>query len=205
MKTEIEDFLDKLTPEFEIILQQAVKYIDLDDKAGIRTDGAVQIFNMAWIAPMNYGLLLFPPAPQIFIQTFEIEEKITIPQLYKDILTVMNGCFVYDFTLFGLPESVYKKGLLNRTDVFQLDIGEANNFWNLEYDVEPTLFHFGGRAYSDEENIGYFIDNKQSIISTLPSGQVLNSWSSFKQFITDEVLEAEVMMRKNLPKELTKK
>lgn len=202
MKPEIKSFLDKLSPNLEIVRQQASRYYYFDEKANIRTDGTVQLFNMTWVAPLKYGLLLFPPAPELFIQTFEIEENIIIPPLYKDILSAMNGCYLYNFTLFGLPESMYKKGLLDRSDVFQFDLSTANNFWKLEYNIDSGLFHFGGRAYSDEENIGYFIDNNQHILSVLQSGEVIKSWASFKSFIKDEVLEAEAMMRKNLPPEL---
>ena len=205
MKTEIKTFLDNLNSDFDIVKEQVDKYYNFDNKADLRHDGAVKIFNRTWVAPMNYGLLLFPPADKAIIEKFEKKEKLKIPDFYKTILTMMNGCFIYDFSLFGLPKSIYEKGLLDRSDLYQFDLGTANKDWILEYDVEPNLFHFGGRAYSYDENTGYFIDTTNKIYSILPSGQILNTWTSFKKFLTDEILEAETMMREELPKDLRKK
>ncbi|MBS0624326.1 MAG: SMI1/KNR4 family protein, partial [Verrucomicrobia bacterium] len=205
MKTEIKTFIDNLNSDFDIVKKQVDRYYHFDNKANLRHDGAVKVFNRTWVAPMNYGLLLFPPADKTIIDKFEKKEKLKIPDLYRVILTIMNGCFIYDFSLFGLPKSIYEKGLLDRSDLYQFDLGTANKFWALDYDIEPNLFHFGGRAYSFDENTGYFIDQENKIYSILPSGQIIKTWTSFKQFMTDEVLEAEKMMREDLPKELSKK
>jgi hypothetical protein len=205
MKTEIKKFLDNLNSDFDIVKEQVDRYYAFDNKADLRHDGAVKVFNRAWVAPMNYGLLLFPPADKAIIEKFEKKLKLKIPDFYKVILTMMNGCFIYDFSLFGLPKSIYEKELLDRSELYQFDLGTANKFWTLEYDIEPNLFHFGGRAYSNDENTGYFTDQENRIYSILPSGQIIKTWTSFKKFITDEVSEAEKMMREDLPKELKKK
>jgi hypothetical protein len=205
MKTEIKTFLDKLNSDFEIVKEQVDRYYHFDNKADLRHDGAVKLFNRTWVAPMNYGLLLFPPADKTIIDKFEKKEKLKIPDFYRAILTIMNGCFIYDFKLFGLPKSIYEKGLLDRSDLYQFDLGTANKFWALDYNIKPDLFHFGGRAYSFDENTGYFIDQENKIYSILPSGQIIQTWTSFKQFMTDEVLEAEKMMIEDLPKDLVKK
>lgn len=205
MKTEIKEFLDSLNSDFDIVKEQVDRYYDFDNKADLRHDGAVNVFNRTWVAPMNYGLLLFPPVDKTIIDKFEKKEKLKIPDFYKTILNMMNGCFIYDFNLFGLPKSIYEKGLIDRSDLYQFDLGTANKYWKLEYKIEANLFHFGGRAYSYEENTGYFTDQESNIYSILHSGQIVKTWTSFKQFMTDEVAEAEKMMRDDLPKELRKK
>jgi hypothetical protein len=129
MKTEIKTFLDNLNSDFDIVKEQVDKYYNFDNKADLRHDGAVKIFNRTWVAPMNYGLLLFPPADKAIIEKFEKKEKLKIPDFYKTILTMMNGCFIYDFSLFGLPKSIYEKGLLDRSDLYQFDLGTANKDW----------------------------------------------------------------------------
>lgn len=205
MKTEIKRFLDNLSSDFDIVKEQVERYYAFDNHADFTQDGAVKVFNRTWVAPMNYGLLLFPPAGKTTIERFEKVEKLTIPDFYKSILTMMNGCFIYEFSLFGIPISMDEKGLLDRSDLYQFDLGTANKVWRLEYEVEPNLFHFGGRAYTYDENTGYFADQENKIYSILPSGQIVKTWTSFKSFLRDEVLQAEEMMRKDLPKELKKK
>jgi hypothetical protein len=205
MKTEIKKILDNFPDDLEVIKKQATRYCDYDDKAAIRKDGAVQIFNRTWVAPFNFGLLLFPAAHKQVINRCEKRSKKKIPSKYKDILTCLNGCFIYDFVLFGLPKSIYKKGMLDRSDVYQFDIGIANNDWILEYDIGPGYFYFGGRAYTFNENIGYFMDEKERIHAIRTSGQILKSWRSFRRFMTDEVSEAEKIMRKELPKNFKKR
>ncbi len=205
MKTEIKTFLDNLNSDFDIVKEQVYRYYHFDNKADLRHDGAIKVFNRTWVAPMNYGLLLFPPVDKTIFDKLEKQEKLKIPDFYRTILTMMNGCFIYDFSLFGLPKAIYEKGLIDRSDLYQFDLGTANKYWTLEYKIGPNLFHFGGRAYSYEENTGYFTDQENKIYSILHSGRIVKTWTSFKQFMTDEVAEAEKMMREDLPKELRKK
>jgi hypothetical protein len=125
-----------------------------------------------------------------------------MPDLCKEILSQMNGCFIYKFSLFGLPESMYKNGTLDRKTLNQFDLRTANQHWIREYRLKSNYFHFGGRAYTDNENIGYFLDHDQIIYSIRTSGEILKTWTSLKEFLTDEIIEAEKMMREGLPKHL---
>jgi hypothetical protein len=206
MKDQIKIYLDSLPTEFKPIVEQATRYGSFDDKADVRKDGAIQIFNRTWVAPENYGLLLFPPADNKLIDKFEKQIKVKTPQSYKHVLGIMNGCFIYDFALCGLPESMYSTGLLNRSTLNQFDLGAANQFWKYEYETElDNLFHIGGRAYSDDENIGYFIDSDDRILSLRKNGKQLKTWMNFGQFLNDEIIAAEKMMAKAIPKKFKKK
>src|SRR6478609_7706159 len=112
MTSEIITFLDTLNSDFDPIKEQATKYFDSDSK--IREDGAAQIFRRPWVAPLNFGLLLFPPVDKAWFSEFYKLTNKAIPKIYQDILLIMNGCFVYDFALYGLPKTIYTDGLLSR-------------------------------------------------------------------------------------------
>jgi hypothetical protein len=206
MKDQVKRYLDNLPTEFKPVVEQATRYYSFDDKADIRKDGAIQIFNRTWVAPGNYGLLLFPPADNKLIAKFEKQNKLKTPKFYKSVLGHMNGCFIYDFALYGLPESMYSSGLLNRSSLYQFDLGTANQFWKYEYETDTdNLFHIGGRAYSFDENIGYFIDSDGNILSLRKNGKQLRAWTNFGDFMKDEIKEAEKMMTKEIPKKYQKK
>ncbi|MBK8807840.1 MAG: SMI1/KNR4 family protein [Bacteroidales bacterium] len=120
--------------------------------------------------------------------------------VYKDFLREINGCFIFDFALFGLTPSIYTTGLLDRSKVQCFDLGTANRSWISEYEIDEKLFHFGGRAYSYDENIGYFIDINGIIKSIRINGQIIKEWSDFSEFLRDEIEAAEKMMIDELPK-----
>jgi|688.fasta_scaffold211250_2 hypothetical protein len=193
MTQEIDNFLNILTPNWKPIKEQTTKYFDTESK--IRDDGAAQIFRRPWVAPQNFGLLLFPPVDLEWFDKFNEKTNLTIPKMYQDILSEMNGCFVYDFSLFGLPKTMYTTGLLSRTVLQQYDLGTANTTWIHNYDIDTSLFHIGGRAYSYEENVGYFIDNNK-IVSIKENGEIVGSWTTFADFLKEEINIAEQMMLK---------
>jgi hypothetical protein len=95
---------------------------------------------------------------------------------------------------------MYSTGLLNRDNLYQFDLGTANQFWKFEYKTNADLFYFGGRAYSFDENIGYFIDGQNKIISLLKTGKQIKSWTNFRDFLSDEISKAEEMMLQEIPR-----
>ena len=197
MTTEINAFLKNLNSDWNPVKEQVIKYFDIDSK--IRNDGAAQIFKRPWIAPQNYGILIFPPVDKKLFHEFYKRTNKTIPRIYQNILIAVNGCLVYNFSLYGLPKSIYTTGLLDRTILQQYDLTTANIDWVKEYDIDQNLFHIGGRAYSYEENIGYFLDNDK-IYSIRKSGEILNSWTDTKSFLQTEITIAEKMMLDKKPK-----
>ena len=206
MKQQIKRYLENLPSEFKPVVEQATKYYSFDDKADIREDGAIQIFNRTWIAPENYGLLLYPPADGKLIDAFEKQNRLKTPKSYRNILSRMNGGFIYDFALYGIPKSMYSTGLLDRSRLNQFDLGTANDFWKYEYETNVnSLFHIGSRAYSDNENIGYFIDSDDRISSLRKNGEKLKTWMNFEDFFSEEVIAAENMMTKEIPKNFARK
>jgi hypothetical protein len=191
MKAEIENFLDKLSGDLNPIKEQVIKYCDIDST--IRKENIVLVFKRPWVAPENFGLMLYPPVDKSWLVEFEKRTGKAIPKIYENILLQMNGCFVYDFSLFGLPKSIYTKGVLDRSVLQQFDLTTANTSWIREYEIDQNLFHIGGRAYSYSENIGYFVD-KETILSIRTTGEVLNSFVTVKDFFETEIEAAEQIM-----------
>jgi hypothetical protein len=194
MYSQVESFLDTLDPFWQAIKEQAIKYSD--QYSHIANDGTIQIFRRPWVAPFNYGLMFYPPARKEYFEIFQQKTGKAIPSLYQQILLQMNGCFVYDFALYGLTPSLYSMGLLDRSLLQPFDLGTANTDWMEEYKLDRTLFHIGGRAYTPKENIGYFLDSSNNILSIRKNGKQLGKWTLFRDFLTEEIEAAEKMMLK---------
>ena len=189
MTKDIKDILDKLDSNLNPIKEQAIRYFDIESNVG--ADNVVQIFKRPWVAPENFGLILYPPVEKEWLFEFERKTGKIIPKLYEEILLQMNGCFVYDFSLFGLPKSIYTKGVLDRCILQQFDLTEANSSWIREYDANQDLFHIGSHCY--DERIGYFVDNN-TILSIKETGEIVNSFATVKDFLIKEIEMAEKIM-----------
>ena len=92
MSIELAKFLDTLSDEWLPVKEQLKKYYDKD--SGIKEDDVIQVYRRPWIAPMNFGILLFPSAGKMWFDKFQEKTNREIPALYKQILMEMNGCFV---------------------------------------------------------------------------------------------------------------
>ncbi|MDB5276162.1 MAG: hypothetical protein JWR61_1117 [Ferruginibacter sp.] len=119
----------------------------------------------------------------------------TIPDFYKRFLTDINGCFLYDISMFGLIHS------LTRSFLQCHSLTSANRDWIMEFDIDQSFFHFGGGTYSDDENTGYFY-GESKIISIRKNGKLVNEWSDFSDFLNDELDRAEKEMLKEVPKKI---
>lgn len=194
----IKKILNTISDNFKPIKHISNKYIKF---GGSIEENNLIIYNQKWIAPLKYGIRLFENAPVGFITKFEKDNNTKIPLIYKEFLREVNGCFIFDFDLFGLTPSIYTTGLLNRSKVQCFDLGTANRNGIAEYDIDEKLFHFGGRAYSYDENIGYFMDSTGIIKSIRKNGQIIKEWTDFSEFLSEEIEAAEKMMIDELPKD----
>jgi hypothetical protein len=191
--------LGKFPLNLEAIKAQGTKY--LNNNSNVK-NGVINILHRPWVAPMNWGMMLFVGAELKWFEEFTERTNKNIPDYYKDFLRAINGCFIYDLSLYGLTPSIYSGGLLDRSNLQCHDITTANNQWIREYDVDSELFHFGGRAYSDEENIGYFSGKNDIIMSIRTNGEILKEWDDFSQFLKEEINEAEKMMIQEVPEKV---
>jgi hypothetical protein len=194
----IEKRLNTIPDNFKPIKQISYKYLKF---GGTIEENSIMIYNQKWIAPLKYGIKIFGQTPIEFIKKFEKSNNTKIPLIYKEFLREVNGCFIFDFALFGLTPSIYTTGLLDRSKVQCFDLGTANRNWIAEYDIDEKLFHFGGRAYSYDENIGYFMDSTGIIKSIRTNGQLIKEWTDFTEFLSEEIEAAAKMMIDELPKE----
>lgn len=181
IRKQIEDW-----PEWLLSLKElGIEY--LDDHAKLLTDKSIYIYHRSWVAPLNWAILLFPKIEDTWIQKFEKMTGKTIPEFYSRFLSLINGCFIFDISLYGLSPSIFNDGLIDRKTSQALDLASANTSWINEFKIEKSFFHFGSRAYNDHENIGYFVDGKNEIFSMLKSGEVISTWPNFEAFLKDEI------------------
>jgi hypothetical protein len=157
--------------------------------SSIDLDKTIQIAHRPWIGPLNYAIVVFPPARKDWIKNFK--DRI-IPKDYQDVLLATNGVFLYGFSLFGLTPSKQENPPRQDRSVLQcLDLGVANREWMREYEVNQELFHFGSREYSQSENIGYFMEGSKEIQAVRKTGEIIQGWGSISEFLHDEIREAE--------------
>jgi hypothetical protein len=185
--------IDSYPDEFFAIKKQAKKYIRND--SNIDNNERVNILHRPWVAPLNWGLMIYKGADIDWINQVEDSIKKPIPTFYKSFLTKINGCFLYDISMFGLIHS------LTRTYLQCHDLTTANIYWIKEYDFDQSFFHFGSGHYSYEENTGYFY-GQNKIISVRKNGKFVNEWTNFSDFLNDELVRAENKMLKGVPKKI---
>jgi hypothetical protein len=188
---EINKIIDSYPDEYLAIKKQAKKYIH--NNSDIENNGRINILHRPWVAPLNWGLMLYKGADNEMINKAENLINKPIPEFYKNFLTKINGCFLYDISLFGLIPS------LTRTVLQCHDLTIANTYWIKEFDVDQSLFLFGGGYYSYEENTRYFY-GQNKIISARMNGEFVNEWVNFSDFLNEELARAENKMLKDIPK-----
>ena len=195
----IENRIENISEEYISIKELSIKYLKFG--ATRNEENTIKIYNQKWEAPLKFAITLFYKSPKDYIEKFETLNDSKIPTVYSKFLQEINGCSFFEFDLFGLTPSIYRSGLLDRSKTQCFDLGTANRNWKLEYRLNEDLFYFGSRAYSFNENIGYFMDNDGAIKSIRKNGQVMNEWTSFSSFLKTELQIAEKMMIKDLPEE----
>jgi len=189
--------VDSYSGDYLALKNQAKKY--LRNNSIIDNSETLNILHRPWVAPFNWGLRLYNGADKNWPDQFEQKTLRAIPDFYKDFLLEINGCFIYDLSLFGLTPSIFSKGTLDRTQLQCHDLLTANTDWIQNYKVDKRNFHFGGRSYTFSENIGYFFDGNE-IKALRSNGRTIKSWQSFSVFLDEEIREAEKIMIKGIPK-----
>lgn len=183
--------IDSYSDEYIAIKKQAKKYIR--NNSDLDKSGRLNILHRPWVAPLNWGLMIYKGADMKWINEAEQTIKKTIPDFYKRFLSNINGCFLYDISLFGLIPS------LTRSFLQCHSLTSANHDWISEFKIDQNYLHFGGGVYSDEENTGYFY-GQNKIISVRKNGRLIKEWSNFSDFLNEELIRAEKEMLKEVPK-----
>lgn len=195
---EIIDRITALPDELKPITSQVKKY--LENNSNIE-EAVLKVLHRPWVAPLNWGLMLYKGADPKWFLDFERRTKKTIPEFYQSFLENINGGFIYEMSIYGLPPSFYDIGVLNRTVLQCHDLATANISWIREYRVDPKFFHFASRPYSSRENIGFFFDGNK-ILSARTNGEILNKWATLRDMLFDEIEIVEKVMLEEIPENI---
>jgi hypothetical protein len=125
---------------------------------------------------------------------YEAEQSLgrALPGFYKQFLLNINGCFLYDISMFGLNQ-YFTRSVLQCHSLLT-----ANQEWIREYNIDQNLFYFGEGSYSESENTGYFYGGNR-FYAIRREGTVVKEWSEFALFLRDELSRAEREMLKEVP------
>jgi hypothetical protein len=144
--------------------------------------------NKPEVAPQYYQIVFWSGVNDQIIEQYTDKFDLVFPEKYKEILKYFNGVSVVGLDIFGIPKSILNEpALLDRSSRQCLDISTANQHWIHEYNIDKSLFHFGGRHYSDELNCGFFMSNEGTIFSYLKTGEVVGNWNSLEEFFRSEI------------------
>ncbi len=146
--TSAERFLEHLTGELEPVRDLVLRFLDRGSCIDAAS-GALCVSHRPGIAPEAGALRLFHAVGDRVISTYEQIHSITICPEYRSVLKRMNGAFLFEISLFGLPPSMCRvPPLLDRSTAWPLDLGSAQRNWAREYNVVGKSGKADGKADS---------------------------------------------------------
>ncbi len=189
----LETLNDDLLPVRGVIERFASSEVSLDPASG-----ALRLSHRPKIGTEAYACLLHPGVGFDLIDRYEriqrarFSDYLEIPPLYRNLLTRLNGAYLFDLSLFGIPLSMTQDPpLLNRSALQPLDVGTANENWRLEYGIARPDFHFAAGPHSNTENVGYFLTPDNSVEAYLTHGKRIGRWKTVDAFLAAEIDRAE--------------
>lgn len=198
IKERIKEKLERVPRDFSSLSEHGFKYLKYSSIIDI--DGSLKIGHTPWVAPYSFAITLYMPAKKVWFDKYKDRMSKSIPTMYQKFLLISNGCYYYDFNLFGLPPSLQQDPpLIDRKNLQVLDLDAANKYWINNFKLDNEKFYFGGRAYNSEENIGYFINDNKIIQVIRENGEIIKQWTNFSEFLSEELNSAETTMKKETP------
>lgn len=199
MMKEILEKTESFPIELKPISIQIKKYLENNSSFN---ELVLNVLHRPWVAPLNWGLMLYKEAKTEWFLEFKERTGREIPDFYIDFLKHINGGFIYGISMYGLTPSFFETGQLNRTLLQCHNLATANIRWIAEYKVDKDLFHFASRHYSYDENVGYFW--KDNIFFCYRThGELLKQWNSLEEMLYEEIQIAEEMMLSEIPNEIS--
>jgi hypothetical protein len=188
--------LDAL-PDFLAPLKEAAsRYLKYPSVLG--KDDVMDIGHRPWVAELNFMLKLYPGIDPDALSRYCRRFEIQVPAIYVDFLRAVNGGFFFGMNLCGVPLSMLgTPPLLDRRILQCHDLAAAATRWIGDYSVPAGFFHFGGRHFSFRENVGYFLEGENRIVSVRGKKKIIGEWTSFSDFLRDE-LEASEKLEEEL-------
>lgn len=193
IKEKINGLINKFDNELASIKDCGEKYLQYCSI--IDTDNSIKIGHNPVVAPNNYIVVLYEGVKKSWINKFKANTKIRIPKAYEKVLLNLNGCFVFGMVLYGLTPSLYNAKVFDMSMLQCLSLDRANTQWIREYGIGTDCFHFGGRSYSYNENVGYFI-TENTIEAKLKNGEIVKEYANIKEFLENEIKISEEMYLK---------
>ena len=160
--------------------------------------GAIRLSHRPAVGLDAYAFILYPGVNSDVIERYESIHRarttryMDIPAFYKVVLGHLNGAFVFETALFGVPPSMARNPpLLDRSVQQPLDVGTANEDWRLEYKVDHSRFFFASGSHSHTENVGYFLTPDNHVEGFLRSGNQVAQWETLEAFLAAEIERAK--------------
>jgi len=160
------------------------------DSSFVQATGGLHISRRPKVAPEAFAVVLFLPLEAELISRYERAHSVSIPAAFRDILRLLNGAFLFELSLFGIPPSMVLGGL-DRSVLQPHDVSSANHDWRRPYQAPADRFHFGGGPLSEDEDVGYFLLEDGSVESYRQAGQMVQAWPDFRSFLLEEIARSE--------------
>jgi hypothetical protein len=178
-------------PAFLAPLKEAAsRYLQYPSASGAA--GVLDIGHRPWVAELNYMFTLYPGIDRDALDRYCGRFEIQVPEVYVEFLRAVNGAFCFGMSLCGVPLSTLGKlPLLDRTILQCHDLATAATQWIYEYRVPADFFHFGNRKFSSRANVAYFFASDHRIVSVRGQKKVVGEWTSFTDFLADELQASE--------------
>ena len=163
-----------------------------DDSTYVRATGGLHISHRPKVAPQAFAVVLYLPLEAESISRYEQTHSISIPATFRDILRLLNGAFLFELSLFGVPPSMVDGGL-DRSVLQPHDLSTANCYWRASYHAPADSFYIGGGPFSSEEHVAYFLLEDGSIESYRKGGEIVRGWPDYRVFLSEEIARSEAM------------
>ena len=197
MDSLIEQFVQRLDGDLSP-LKTFVQQFSLFDANLDPLTGALRLSHRPAIGTEAYACILYPCVDLDVIEQYEAIHRartsryVDIPPFYKEVLRRLNGAFIFETALFGVPSSmVQNPPRLDRSTQHPLDVGTANEDWYLEYGVDHSRFFFASGSHSHTENVGYFLTPDNHIEGYLRGGKEIAQWETLGTFLAAEIERAK--------------
>jgi hypothetical protein len=188
---DIDSFIATLDGDLAPVRSLAGRFRSPEDQ--IDADNNVLISHRPNIAPEAYAIVIYPPLSPEMLGQYQRIHSLTISRHLLPILETVNGFSAFEFALFGAPQSMAKYPTRvdrsGRREPF--DIATADQIWKFGCSFPSEWFYFGSGPYSHTEHVGYLVDSSGTIHAVRRNGTRLGSWTSFRQFLTDELKRSE--------------
>jgi len=197
MDSRIGQFIEKLDGEL-FPLKTVVQQLSSSETDFDPLTGGLRLSHRPAIGTEAYACILYPGLDSDVIDRYEginrtrTPRYIDIPSFYKGVIGHLNGAFVYQTALFGIPLSMAQAPpRLDRSVQHPLDVGPANEDWRREYEVNHSQFFFASGSYSHTENVGYFLTPENHVEGYLRGGKKIAQWETLGTFLAVEVERAK--------------